>query len=143
MLPASSMPDVKKMKAKVALVGEGSVGKTSLIRRLVQDEYDDKYLHTVGTEVTKIELTVPHGPDSERAVEHDLRHKVLRLVSQKGQYAVSKAEFFEALHGGSYNDLEKEITKLEREALIQVNWRGPADFTVLITPLGERATEGR
>ena len=61
---APSMTDVKKMKAKVALVGESSVGKTSLIRRFVRDEYDDKYLHTVGTKVTKIELTVPYGgPD--------------------------------------------------------------------------------
>jgi hypothetical protein len=55
---------------------------------------------------------------------------------------VSKDEFFGIVHGVSYNDLERELAKLEREALIQIHWRGPADFTALITPLGNRATSG-
>ena len=38
--------------------------------------------------------------------------------------------------------IERELAKLEREALIQIHWRGPADFTALITPLGSRATSG-
>ena len=59
------MPTVRHMKAKLALMGEGGVGKTSLIRRFVLSEYQDTYLHTVGTRVSKVELTVPHGADTE------------------------------------------------------------------------------
>ena len=59
------MPDTKRMKSKVALLGESSVGKTSLVRRFVRNEYDDKYLHTVGTKVSKVEVTVPFGPATE------------------------------------------------------------------------------
>ena len=44
------------MKTKLALLGEGGVGKTSLIRRFVLNEYQETYMHTVGTRVSKIEL---------------------------------------------------------------------------------------
>ena len=42
--------DIKK---KIALLGDPAVGKTSLIRRYVIDRYDDKYISTLGTKVTK------------------------------------------------------------------------------------------
>src|SRR6266704_2144564 len=47
------------MKAKVWLVGEAAVGKTSLIRRYVLDQYDDRYETTLGAKVTKKELSIP------------------------------------------------------------------------------------
>src|SRR6266566_3316470 len=55
--------EVKRMKVKVCLVGEAAVGKTSLIRRFVLDNFDDKYIQTLGTKVSKKELTssVPEG----------------------------------------------------------------------------------
>ncbi|MFQ5909992.1 MAG: ADP-ribosylation factor-like protein, partial [Thermoplasmata archaeon] len=48
------------MKVKVCLVGDFQVGKTSLIRRFVQDEFDDRYLETIGTKVTKKTVNVDH-----------------------------------------------------------------------------------
>ena len=50
------MPDLSRMKIKVCLVGEGAVGKTSLIRRFVQDEFDDRYITTLGAKVSKREM---------------------------------------------------------------------------------------
>ena len=47
--------DVRRMKMKVCLVGEAAVGKTSLIRRFVLDDFDDKYIQTLGTRVSKKE----------------------------------------------------------------------------------------
>jgi small GTP-binding protein len=261
------MPESRRMKAKIALIGESAVGKTSLIRRFVKDEYDDKYLRTIGTKVSKIELTVPHGdvevivdlsifdimgqkgfkdmikdtffhgcqgilavcdvtraetltaihdwmstatgiagdvpayllvnkmdlPEHHRGfpfsevekvsetwempfvytsaktgagvddafnlvaiaivdnvfleaqshlVEEDLRHKVLLLVARRGRLGVTKEDLFAGLKGISYTELERELIVLEREALIAINWRGPSDFTVEITPLGQKATQG-
>ncbi len=46
------------MKAKVCLVGERAVGKTSLVRRFVMDEFDDRYIRTLGTKVSKKQLDV-------------------------------------------------------------------------------------
>src|SRR5207245_10384202 len=47
------------VKLKVCMAGEGAVGKTSLLRRYVLDEYDDRYVATLGTKITKKSLTVP------------------------------------------------------------------------------------
>jgi internalin A len=45
-------------EAKVLVVGEGSVGKTSLIRRLVQGDYDQDERKTEGIKVTRWQLPV-------------------------------------------------------------------------------------
>jgi len=44
------------MKKKILLLGEGAVGKTSLIRRFVVDKFSDSYIATIGTKVTKKDI---------------------------------------------------------------------------------------
>ncbi len=61
-------------------MGEGGVGKTSLIRRFVLNEYQDTYLHTVGTRVSKVELEVPYGADTE--VQMDM--SIFDIMGQRG-----------------------------------------------------------
>lgn len=43
---------------KLCLLGDGAVGKTSLVRRFVFDVFDDKYLMSFGTKVSKKSMTV-------------------------------------------------------------------------------------
>lgn len=50
------MVETRKLKSKVCLVGEKAVGKTSLIRRFVLNTFDDRYVTTIGTKVSKKEL---------------------------------------------------------------------------------------
>ncbi len=50
-----------KIKRKVVLLGDSAVGKTSLIRRFVMDRFDDKYITTIGTKVTKKEVSITKG----------------------------------------------------------------------------------
>ena len=38
---------------KICLLGDGAVGKTSLVRRYVFDAFDDKYIMSFGTKVSK------------------------------------------------------------------------------------------
>ncbi len=47
------MGDVKK---KICLLGEFSVGKTSLIRRFVEGRFDEKYLSTIGVSISRKSL---------------------------------------------------------------------------------------
>ncbi len=56
-----AQPDV--LKAKVCLVGDNAVGKTSLVRRYVLDQFDDKYLATLGAKVTKKEVRLEDPKD--------------------------------------------------------------------------------
>lgn len=44
---------------KVCLLGDRAVGKTSLIRRYVYDVFDDRYISTIGTKVTKKVMEFP------------------------------------------------------------------------------------
>lgn len=51
------------LKVKLCLVGEAAVGKTSLVRRFVLDQFDDRYVQTLGAKVSKREVHLPghHG----------------------------------------------------------------------------------
>ncbi len=46
---------------KIILVGRIGVGKTSLVRRYVQNVFDDEYLSTIGVKVDKKEVATPKG----------------------------------------------------------------------------------
>ena len=51
---------------KISLAGDGMVGKTSLIRRYVFDQFGDKYIVTIGTKVTKKEVHMKwRGEDAD------------------------------------------------------------------------------
>jgi small GTP-binding protein len=43
---------------KLCLLGDGAVGKTSLVRRFVFDVFDDKYIQTFGTKVSKKSMVI-------------------------------------------------------------------------------------
>jgi len=49
---------VKKTVKKIVLLGESAVGKTSLIKRFVHDEFSDSYISTIGTKVSKKVLNI-------------------------------------------------------------------------------------
>ena len=59
----SSGKEESVAKLKVGLVGDPRVGKTSLIRRFVLDQFDDRYAKTIGAKVSKkvIHLALPRG----------------------------------------------------------------------------------
>ncbi|MDH3364881.1 MAG: GTP-binding protein [Thermoplasmata archaeon] len=58
----------KRYIKKVGLIGDSGVGKTSLIRRYVIDVFDDKYIATIGTKVSK------------RDIEYNLESKTVYLT---------------------------------------------------------------
>ncbi len=53
--------EIERYKAKICLLGDPMVGKTSLIRKYVLDQFSDEYLPTIGTKVTKRELSIFRG----------------------------------------------------------------------------------
>lgn len=61
-----AQPLSTRTRLKLCLAGEFAVGKTSLIRRFVYGDYDDRYIATWGTHVTSKEMEVPMGRDREK-----------------------------------------------------------------------------
>jgi small GTP-binding protein len=59
------IPAAKTLRSKVCLIGDAAVGKTSLVRRFVRDEFSDAYLTTLGTKVSKKSVDLPPGPVPE------------------------------------------------------------------------------
>jgi small GTP-binding protein len=51
----------RQIKAKICLCGDGAVGKTSLINRYVHNVFDESYLRTIGTKVSKKILEFQQG----------------------------------------------------------------------------------
>ena len=87
--------DARRMKIKICLVGEAAVGKTSLIRRFVLEDFDDKYIQTLGTKVSKKELTVPNV-DGE-TVKVDMT--IWDIMGQKGFRELLKEAYFYGAKG--------------------------------------------
>lgn len=50
--------ELKDILKKVVLLGDGGVGKTSLIARYVVNKFDNKYIATIGTKVSRKDIQV-------------------------------------------------------------------------------------
>src|SRR5207247_2647507 len=87
----------ESMKAKLVLLGDGGVGKTSLIRRFVVDQYSDEYITTIGTKVSKRSLSLGHP-----AAEVEMAMQIWDVLGQKGYSGVQETAMKGAqgvLHG--------------------------------------------
>lgn len=86
----------EKLKMKICLVGNREVGKTSLIRRYVFDEFQYKYVSTLGTKITKkkLELVLP-----ERDLRYDIDMIIWDIMGQVGFRSTLKEAYFYGAHG--------------------------------------------
>ncbi len=86
------MPEYTKriIKKKICLLGDPAVGKTSLIQRYVMDKYDDEYLSTLGTKVTKKEVEVN---DDFNFIQFNLTFMIWDVLGQKEFKRIHQAAF--------------------------------------------------
>jgi len=99
------------MKKKIVLLGDSAVGKTSLIRRYVFDQFEDSYISTIGSKVTMKELEIS---TSEKSV--DLTLMIWDIIGREGYHALH-ARTFVGVHGAILvTDLTRKetLTSLER-----------------------------
>ncbi|TLZ49536.1 MAG: hypothetical protein E6K18_07880 [Methanobacteriota archaeon] len=75
-------------KKKVLILGDGAVGKTSLIRRFVVDKFSDEYITTIGTKTTKKDLLL----DLE-GKEWNVSLLIWDVLGQKGYTEVQTSAF--------------------------------------------------
>src|SRR3989475_12953349 len=89
------MPEMRRIKTKVCLAGEAAVGKSSLIRRFVQDDFEDRYITTLGAKVSKREI-VFDMPDRKK-LQMDIT--IWDIMGEKGFRDLLKEAFFHGAKG--------------------------------------------
>src|SRR3989442_8555152 len=116
MMATSTMAGQKHLKAKVCLVGDVAVGKTSLVKRFVQDQFDDRYIATVGTKVTKKSLDVVW-----KGAPATLDMMVWDIMGEKGFRALLRDAECEGSQGGiAVWDLTRKDTFYDLNNWVQV-----------------------
>jgi len=85
-----------RLRAKVCLVGDAGVGKTSLIMRFVLDQFDDKYIKTIGTKVSKKTVTLF---DKERKRDMEVILTIWDIMGQEGFRELLKDAYFNGANG--------------------------------------------
>jgi small GTP-binding protein len=104
------------MKVKVCLVGEHAVGKTSLIKRYVLNEYDDRYIVTLGAKVSKKEMLLQ--PKAGEPVQMDMT--IWDIMGEKGFRDLLKEAFFHGAKGTiAVCDLTRYSTLKELDDWVQ------------------------
>jgi small GTP-binding protein len=82
------MADIKEIQKKMILLGDGAVGKTSLIRRFVVDKFDDKYILTIGSKVMAKAIQL----ESVNQVFY-LKLQIWDILGQKGYTKLHESSF--------------------------------------------------
>ncbi|HEX9339863.1 MAG TPA: Rab family GTPase [Thermoplasmata archaeon] len=90
------MTTQRTLKSKICLVGDKSVGKTSLIRRCVLNMFDEHYLTTIGTHVSKKEVHVLL-PEQDILVDIDMT--IWDIMGEKGFRELLKDAYFYGANG--------------------------------------------
>ena len=100
-------------KVKVVLLGDGGVGKTSLVRRFVVDQYSDDYITTVGTKVSKKSVNVGSALD-----EVEMIMQIWDVLGQKGYSGVQET----AIKGAQGVLVVYDVTNGESRRAIDDYW---------------------
>jgi small GTP-binding protein len=79
---------VEEVKAKICLIGDNAVGKTSLIKRFVLDIFDDKYISTMGIKITKKNFLLVEGEKRTYIV-----FSIWDVMGQKEFKAIQRSAF--------------------------------------------------
>src|SRR5436309_10703019 len=101
------------IKRKILLLGDGAVGKTSLIRRFDVEKFSDDYITTIGTKVTKRDLRLDLG---SRTV--DLTLMIWDVLGQKGYKGIQESAF----RGARGVILVYDLTRPETRSSFEEYW---------------------
>jgi small GTP-binding protein len=77
-----------QLKKKIVLLGDSAVGKTSLTRRYVFDQFEDSYISTIGTKATMKEMKIPQENE-----EIKITLMIWDLLGRDGYHALHARSF--------------------------------------------------
>ena len=117
------MTEIADIIKKVCLIGNSGVGKTSLIKRFILDIFDDKYLKTLGTKVSRKDLTIDYP---EKNLKINLTMMIWDIMGQETFRTILQDSYFFGAGGclavcdstkpDSLSDLDKWVGSLYETA---------------------------
>jgi len=127
------------LKAKILLLGDGAVGKTSLIRRFVVDQYSDNYITTIGTKISKKDVILGRPPH-----EIDVVMQIWDVLGQKGYGGVHETAVKGAQGVLLVYDLTREDTRRSMEEYwMPMVWRLAGRVPMVLVGNKSDLLEGR
>jgi len=100
-----------KTSKKIVLLGHFGVGKSSLIRRFVEDTFSDDYKVTIGVHIFKKDLAIPETNNDITLVIWDLEGND-DIKNTRQSYLLGTNGFiyvFDVTRPATYINLEKEL----------------------------------
>jgi small GTP-binding protein len=92
--PQLEEPDEMGMVKKLVLLGDPSVGKTSLTRRFVENTFDEAYLSTIGSNVNKKTVTLYN----DNGGSNDVKLMIWDIAGDKACDSLKRA-YYRGAHG--------------------------------------------
>jgi len=127
--PAELVHPPRTFKAKVCLLGARGVGKTSLVRRFVLNTFDDRYVATIGTKVSKKEIPVQSPSETPWSVDMT----VWDIMGEKGfRELLKEAYFFGAQGLLAVADVTRHETIEDLDDWIEGALRGIGNVPVVV-----------
>ncbi len=122
------MNKVKDITKKMCVIGDGGVGKTSLIRRFVIDKFDDKYITTIGTKTSRKTMII-----KENGTKLNLTLIIWDILGQRNFTRINKTAYRGANGAFIVLDLSRRATLYSFESwLISLhNVAGDIPITLL------------
>jgi small GTP-binding protein len=92
------MTEKIELRKKICLLGDPAVGKTSLIRKYVYNQFSEVYISTIGTEVTKKEISVNFRNNSHGEKQYLISMAIWDIIGQK-EYRSLISRFYKNANG--------------------------------------------
>ena len=118
--------ELKELLKKVVLLGDGGVGKTSLIARYVVNKFDDKYIATIGTKVSRKDIQV-----IKPNLIINLRMMIWDVLGQK-EYAKIRTA---SMSGAQGVILVADLSRMETVQSVQDFWLKEVESVLGKTPI--------
>ena len=102
------MTEREEITTKICLVGDSAVGKTSLIKRYVFDEFDDRYIFTLGAKITKREMVLKY-PELE--LEVDVKVLIFDIIGEIGFRRLLREAYYAVTNQLDFSGSRNESAK--------------------------------
>jgi small GTP-binding protein len=93
------MSESIQLRKKVCLLGDAAVGKTSVIRRFVFNQFEEKYITTIGTNVSKKDLKLVLQDQNSVNQNYDMTLAIWDIIGQRELQSFN-LNYFRNANGG-------------------------------------------